>query len=150
MPQSLVQNIHHTVFSTKGRHKWINQEWEADLFRQIGGILQRMGCKLLAAGGNSDHIHLLSSIERKMSIPEYVAKVKSASSLWIHRNIPGKKLFAWQNGYASFSVSESNIPAVTRYIRQQRIHHQRYAFQIELKALLERHKLKYDERWLWN
>ncbi len=150
MPQSLVQNIQHTVLSTKDRYKWINDNWEAALFKQIGGILNKLGCKLLAAGGYSDHIHLLSVVDRKLSIPEYVSKVKSASSFWIHKNIPGKKKFSWQSGYASFSVSESMVPAVTRYIQTQREHHDRRGFQDELKSLLAKHKLKYDERYLWN
>ena len=47
MPQSLVQNIQHTVFSTKERYKWIDNNWEASLFKQIGGTLNRMGCRLL-------------------------------------------------------------------------------------------------------
>ena len=150
MPQSLVQNIQHTVFSTKERYKWIDNNWEALLFRQIGGILNRMGCQLLAAGGYSDHVHLLSIVDRQLSIPEFVSKVKSASSFWVHKNIPNAKKFAWQRGYASFSVSESMVPVVRRYILKQREHHHRQGFQDELKILLVKHKLEYDERYLWN
>ena len=112
--------------------------------------MKKLGCTLIAAGGYSDHIHLLSVVDRKLSIHEFVSKVKSASSFWIHKNIPGMKIFAWQRGYSSFSVSKSMIPAVVRYIQRQREHHHRQGFQDELKTLLARHNLKYDERYLWN
>ena len=150
MPQSLVQNFQHTVFSTKDRFRWIDEDWEEALFIQIGGIQNRLGCKLIAAGAWYDHIHLLSMINRKLAVPEFVSKVKSSSSFWIHKNIPGRKKFAWQRGYSSFSVSRSNIPAVRRYIKNQRNHHHGQGFESELRLLLAKHGLEYDERYLWN
>ena len=150
MSQSLVQNIQHTVFSTQDRYGWIDEAWEEDLFKKIGGILNKLGCILIAAGAYDDHIHLLSKVEKTMSTSKFVSKVKSASSFWIHRQIQGKKKFAWQKGYSSFSVSKSQIPVVKKYILQQRDHHRKQGYQDELKALLTRHDLKYDERYLWN
>lgn len=150
MPQSLVQNIQHTVFSTKDRYRWIDESWEKSLFNKLGGILEKLGCTLIAAGAYYDHIHLLSIVDRKLSIPEFVSKVKSSSSFWIHKNIQGKNKFAWQRGYSSFSVSRSNIPAVKRYVQSQREHHRRKGFKYELKTLLARHQIEYDERYLWN
>ena len=128
MPQSLVQNFQHTVFSTRDRFRWIDKDWEEALFKQIGGILKKLGCTLIAAGANNDHIHLLSMVDRNLAIPEFVSKVKSASSFWIHKNIRGKQKFAWQRGYASFSVSKSKIPDVKKYIKSQRDHHHRQGF----------------------
>ena len=150
MPQSLVNNVHHTVFSTKDRMKMVGDEWSQELYRYIGGSLNRIGCRLICAGGISDHVHLLSSIDKKMGVSDFVMKVKSSSSSWIHKNIPGRTKFARQRGYASFSVSESRIEGVTKYIQNQREHHQHRGFQEELKSLLEKHNLKYDERYLWN
>jgi REP-associated tyrosine transposase len=150
MPQSLVLNLHHTVFSTKNRIRMIGDEWSEELYRYIGGNMNRIGCKLIEAGGTSDHIHLLSSIDKKVSLPELVNRVKSSSSYWIHQRIPGMKKFCWQRGYASFSVSASQENLVIRYIQNQDKHHTRYGFQKELLRLLHSHGLKYDERYLWN
>jgi len=150
MPQSLVQNIHHTIFSTKERIRWIEDDWEKALFKQISWKMKKIGCTLLEAGAYYDHVHILSIIDRSLAIPEFVSKIKSYSSYWIHRNIPGKKNFAWQRGYSSFSVSRSNIPAVRKYIRNQRLHHGRQGFKDELRALLDRNHVKYDERYLWD
>jgi putative transposase len=150
MPQSLVQNLQHTVFSTKGRLKMIEDEWEQELYSYIGGILNKMDCRLISAGGTADHIHMLSSLNKKTGIPDVVMKVKSSSSAWIHNSIPGRSKFAWQRGYASFSVSESQVKRVFTYIENQAEHHHRRSFQEELRFLLDRHRLKYDERYLWD
>jgi REP-associated tyrosine transposase len=150
MPQSLVQNLHHTVFSTKNRIRMIGDEWSKELYRYIGGNMNKIGCKLIKAGGTSDHIHLLSSIDKKVSLSELVNRVKSSSSYWIHQRIPGMKKSCWQRGYASFSVSESQADLVIRYILNQDKHHTKYGFQEELLRLLHSHGLKYDERYLWN
>jgi len=149
MPQSLVQNIHHTIFSTKEQIRWIEEEWEKDLFRQISWKMSKIDCTLLEVGGYHDHVHLLSIINRNLSLPEFVSKIKSYSSYWVHRNIPKKKKFAWQSGYSSFSVSRSNIPAVKKYIQSQRSRHGRQGFKDELRALLDRNHVKYDERYIW-
>ena len=62
MPQSLVQNLHHTIFSTKGRAKMIRGRWATELYSYIGGIMKRMNCRLISAGGTKDHMHLLTSL----------------------------------------------------------------------------------------
>ena len=57
--------------------------------------------------------------------------------------------FQWQGGYADFSVSQSNLQAVTAYIAGQEEHHRKVSFQDELRALLGRHELQWDERYVW-
>ena len=150
MPQSLVQNLQHTVFSTKGRIRLVGDDWSEELYRYIGGNMNKIGCKLIEAGGKSDHLHLMSSVDKKVSLSEFVNRIKSSSSCWIHKRIPGMKGFSWQRGYASFSASQSNVESVISYIQNQDKHHARYGFQEELLGLLQRHGLKYDERYLWN
>ncbi len=150
MSQSLVQNLQHTVFSTKGRINLIGDEWSDELYRYIGGNMNKIGCKLIEAGGLNDHIHLFSSLDKRISLSQFVNRIKSSSSYWIHKRVPGMKGFAWQSGYASFSVSESQANYVIKYIQNQRRHHSKYGFQDELLRLLRRHSLKYDERYLWN
>ena len=109
-----------------------------------------MNCRLISAGGVGDHIHLLASLDKTISISELVMKIKALSSGWVHNKIPGGRKLAWQRGYAPFSVSESNINAVKRYIENQPEHNRQLAFQEELVLLLDKHHLEYDERYLWN
>ena len=150
MSQTLVKNLQHIVFSTKANYKMIRGEWAPDLYSYIGAVMKSMNCRLISAGGVGDHIHLLASLDKTISISELMMKIKALSSGWVHNKIPGGRKFAWQRGYASFSVSESNINAVKRYIENQPEHHRQLAFQEELILLLDKHHLEYDERYLWN
>jgi hypothetical protein len=49
--------------------------------------------------------------------------------------------FAWQNGYGTFSVSESSVEAVTAYISDQAEDHRKFSYQEELRELLKRHRV---------
>jgi len=149
VPQSLVRNVQHTIFSTKSRVQMIGGKWAPELYGFIGGIMKRMNCCLISAGGTADHIHLLTSLGKTISVSDLVMKVKSLSSAWVHNNVPGGRKFSWQRGYASFSVSESRVEEVKRYIENQLEHHRQYCFQDELRTLLCNHNLEYDERYLW-
>jgi REP-associated tyrosine transposase len=148
MTQSFTQNLQHIIFSTKSRDNWIDPSWEKDLYSYIGGILKRIDCKLLTAGSISDHIHLLTSIDKNLTIPEVVRKIKSSSTNWVKKNIQNRGGFAWQNGYAAFSVSNSNVDKVQNYIMNQRNHHKKINFEEEIKLFLDKHKIPYDKRFL--
>ena len=150
MSQSLVQNLHHTFFSTKGRVKMIRGKWALELYGYIWGIMKKMNCRLISAGGTADHLHLLSSIGKTTMVSDMVMKVKSLSFAWVHTNVSGGEKFSWQRGYASFSVSESMVKDVKRYIEKQPEHHHQGCFQEELRTLLRKHNLEYDERYLWD
>jgi REP element-mobilizing transposase RayT len=112
--------------------------------------MKRRNCRPLSAGGTADHIHLLTSIGKTTMISDLVMKVKSLSSAWVHTNVSGGIKFSWQRGYASFSVSESMVEDVKGYIENQPEHHRQRCFQEELRTLLRKHNLEYDERYLWN
>ncbi len=149
MTQSFSQNLQHIFFSTKERNKWIDESWAEDLYGYIGGILGRIECQMLSAGGTSDHIHLLSIIDKKLTIPEVIRTIKSSSTTWIRKSIKSKKAFAWQIGYASFSIGKSQIPRVDKYIRNQRNHHRKIDYKDELRKFLKKYGLEYDEKYLW-
>ena len=148
MTQSFTQNLQHIIFSTKSRDNWIDASWEQDLYSYIGGILKRIDCKLLTAGGIPDHIHLLTSINKNLTIPEVVRKIKSSSTNWVKKSIRNKGSFAWQNGYAAFSVSNSKVDQVQSYIKKQRYHHKKINFEEELKLFLDKYRIPYDKRYL--
>lgn len=149
MGQSFVQNLQHIIFSTKNRRKWIDESWKDDLHAYIGGILRGIDCSMKAAGGASDHIHILTAVDKKIPITDVVRTVKASSTNWIKKTVKNGKEFSWQQGYASFSVSQSNIRKVEHYIRNQRKHHQCVGYKDELRKILDIHGLEYDEKYLW-
>ena len=150
MPQSYVCLPIHVVFSTKKRIALIQPEWEERLFAYTGGVLRNEKCVLLAAGGMPDHVHLLISWAKEKSVAEVLRIIKTNSSKWIHETIPGQGDFAWQAGYGAFAVSQSNVEQVKRYIANQKEHHRKMTFQEEFLAILKRHGIAYDERYVWN
>jgi putative transposase len=150
MPQSLAAMYAHLVWSTKNRTPSIRPEWEPRLHEYIGGIVAERGGVLLVAGGMPDHIHLLVSLGREWSLADLLRDVKAGSSKWVHDEFPEDRGFAWQSGYGAFSVSLSNLEAVTRYIRDQARHHRKMSFQDEFRKLLRKHGLTWDERYVWD
>jgi putative transposase len=149
MPQSFI-NLHvHITFSTKERRPWIKADFRPRLHDYIGGIVANHGSVLSAAGGIADHMHLLVSLGKQIAISDLVRDIKSVSSAWIHDTFPDLAYFAWQTGYGAFGVSFSDLGRVKEYIATQEEHHRKLTFQEEFLALLDRHQIPYDPRFLW-
>jgi len=149
MPHSYTSIMVHVVFSTKDRKPQIDIALEERLYPYLGGILRELGGKLFTVNGVEDHIHLLAAMKATTSIAEIVGKIKGSSSKWIHEKFPDRSRFAWQRGYAAFSVSESQVARVAAYIDRQKNHHQRASFQDEFLRLLQGHRIMPDEKYLW-
>jgi putative transposase len=79
-----------------------------------------------------------------------VEEVKTDSSKWIKTKGVDFRRFQWQRGYGTFSIGQSQVPALKRYIARQRIHHQRVTFQDEYRKFLESYGIAYDERYVWD
>jgi REP element-mobilizing transposase RayT len=150
MPQSFAAVYVHIVFSTKHRTPAIRSDWSERLYQYIGGIVANGRGELLAVGGMPDHVHLLVSLGRDWSLANLLREAKAGSSKWVHDHFPNDVEFSWQNGYGAFSVSKSNLPAVKQYIADQEKHHLTMSFQDELRELLRRHGIEWDERYIWD
>jgi REP element-mobilizing transposase RayT len=120
------------------------------LYEYCGGILESQKSCLIAAGGTADHIHFLVSLGREASIAETVRLVKSNTSKWMHETFPEQRTFQWQAGYGAFGVSLSSVPTVKRYVANQEERHKTRSFQEEFRAFLIRHRLAYDEKYVWD
>jgi putative transposase len=140
----------HVVFSTKDRVPSIRDAFRDRLHEYMAGIAQNEFGTALEINSVDDHIHGLISLQTDTSISDAMQRWKSLSSGWIHKTFPSEKDFAWQTGYSAFSVSQSNADRVMRYIENQPAHHKRQTFQEELIALLEKHGIKYDPRYIWD
>ncbi len=148
MAHSFSNLLTHVIFSTRGRQPFLTPDLRPDLLAYMGGIVRKLRGKTIESSAPLDHVHCLLSLPATLSVAEALRVLKANSSLWVHetRRLPA---FAWQTGYGAFSVSQSNVPAVLKYIRGQDQHHRRISFQEELITLLKRHGLSYDERYLW-
>jgi len=150
MPQSLARIITHIIFSTKNRERMIPTRIREDLSAYLGGILKQLDCHPLIVTTLADHVHLLCCLSRNRAVAEILREVKRGSSVWIKEKDPALAAFHWQAGYAAFSVSQSNVDTVHQYITNQEEHHRKLTFQEEFRAFLQRHRVEYDERYVWD
>jgi len=150
MPQSLASLHIHLVFSTKNREPLITDNVRAELHAYMAVVLQNLGCTPVLINSVEDHIHLLFDLGRTTSISKAVEDVKKSSSKWIKTQGAEFAGFAWQAGYGAFAVSESNVETVRQYVANQREHHRKKTFQEEFRQFLERHRISFDERYVWD
>jgi len=147
---SYVTSYFHFVFSTKERRPLITPDLQQRLWPYLGGIARENKMKAIEIGGVADHVHLLLSLPATMAPAKAMQLIKGGSSKWIHETFPEHRLFAWQEKYGAFSVSVSQVDPTTDYIKDQENHHQKKSFQEEFLALLKKHRIAYDERYLWD
>jgi len=151
MPQSLSSVYIHLVFSTKERRPFLRDQIIREKpHAQLGGISKTLECPPLIVGGVEDHVHLLCRFGRTISQAEWVKELKRVSNGWLKEQSNEFADFEWQGGYADFSVSQSNLEHVKRYIANQEEHHQKMTFQDELRAFLQKHEIEFDERYVWD
>ncbi len=150
MPQSLVKNYIHIVFSTKYRKNIIAEDIEAEVFAYLGGACKQFGCQPIIVGGTSNHVHILCMLSKKITLIKLLEEIKSSSSKWIKTKGERFLNFYWQDGYGSFSVSPKDVDMITRYIQNQKRHHNKSTFEDEYRKILEKHKVEFDERYVWD
>lgn len=149
MSQSLNKIYTHIIFSTKNREDILPSTNLDNIHRYIGGIINRNLCKSIIVGGTTNHIHILCELASTVSIAMLLQEIKRSSSKWIKNEYPKLQYFAWQNGYAAFSVSQSKVAIVTHYICNQQEHHQKKSFREELIDFLKSYHVEYNEEYLW-
>jgi REP element-mobilizing transposase RayT len=150
MPQSLARIYIHLVFSTKNRERLITDRVRESLHAYMATVLQNLGCAGVFINSVEDHVHILFELARTVSVSKAVEDVKKSSSKWIKTQGQEFGRFAWQAGFGAFSVSESNVEIVRNYIANQREHHRVKSFQEEFRAILERHRIAFNERYVWD
>ena len=139
----------HVVFSTKNREPWITPRVEDQVWSYLGGICRAHGVKAQHVGGVDDHVHLLVGFPPTLALSEWMKRLKGESSKWISDELPQMRGFAWQDGYGAFSYSHSHIGAVMKYIQNQELHHKKKTFRQEYKQLLEKFKIPYEDKYLF-
>jgi len=150
MPQSLANVLVHLIFSTKHRERLIRPEIEEELFAYLASVCRACGCPAQKIGGTDDHVHVACSLSRTITLSKLLEEIKKRSSKWIKTKGACYARFSWQGGYGAFSIGQSQLPSVRRYIAEQREHHRHRTFQEEFREFLEKYQIKYDERYVWD
>ncbi len=139
--------LYHIVYATKGRAPLIMSDLKSRLDAYLGGIVSGLDGVPIEINGMAEHIHLLVRLRPTISVSDFLSKLKSVSSLWAKRQTKGR--FAWQAKYGAFTVSESQVGKVRKYIREQEKHHRTMSFEEEFEALLKSSRIEFDEKYLW-
>lgn len=138
MSHAYSRNYVHIVFSTKDRRPWIRDT--AAMWTKLAESAATYGVGILEINGTNDHAHILIDLPPKIAVATLVRAMKADSSKWMNES---EHLFAWQQGYASLSVSASNLNAVADFIRNQPQHHANRSFQDEYTTLLRKHGINF-------
>jgi putative transposase len=116
------------------------------LYRYFIGIGKNLHIGIIDVGGIANHVHLLMALPSDISLAKAIQALKANSSRWLREHGVD---FAWQEGYAAFSVSASQREGVRRYIENQAEHHRRRTFEDEFVALLQKSGVKYDPHFVF-
>jgi putative transposase len=149
MAQSLSKLYVHLIFHIKNPHTPILNKDKKDLFAYIGSIIKDNNSIPILINGVEDHLHILCVMSKNIAFAKLTEEIKRHSSRWIKTLGTHYKQFAWQGGYAGFSVSQSLHDKTKHYIENQEEHHKKMTFKEELVAFLKEYGIEYDERYLW-
>ncbi|MBC8553335.1 MAG: IS200/IS605 family transposase [Candidatus Brocadiales bacterium] len=150
MASTLTNLLYHIVFTTRKKQNLIIPALSDELYPYIGGIIREEKGKLLKIEGTLNHVHILARFSAFVSVSEMMRCIKGSSSKWVNENSKITSHFSWQRGYGAFSVSESSVENVISYIGNQEEHHKKITFEEELMLLLQKHKISYDEKYIWD
>jgi putative transposase len=150
LAQSFSKILLHLVFSTKNRERWIRNSFQPKLFAYLAGACRAVGCKAYRVGGTEDHVHISCTLPRTLTVSKLLEEIKKSSSAWVKNQDEKLRSFSWQAGYGAFSLGESQLPQLLRYIGNQSEHHRIVTFQEEFLEFLKRYGVDYDERYLWD
>ena len=129
----------HCVWSTKDRYPWLEKPIDERLYQYMIGIVRNEGGVVCVINGMPDHVHVLISLAPTILVSTLIGVVKRQSTLFLHATYPGMCNFSWQKGFSVFSVSNSMVPVVKKYIEQQKQHHEKLLFTDEYFKLLQKH-----------
>jgi putative transposase len=133
----------HLIWGTHQRERILHNEAAASVSQYLTQYSAEKGIYMKINHVNADHTHALIDLPTNLSIEEVLQLFKGSSSHWVNSNAIVQQKFAWGRGYGAFSVSESNVDAVAKYIASQEQHHRVRTFAEELKDFIERHGLQW-------
>ena len=148
MSQSLSKMYVHAIFHVKSDECLIEPENDKELYSYIGGVLGLSKSIPIAINGIDNHIHVLCIMSKNISLANLLEEIKDNSSRWIKTLGPHYREFSWQGGYSGYSVSQSRVPFVKKYIENQKEHHKTQTFKNEYIQFLKENEIDYNEDYL--
>ena len=148
MSGSYTNLLYHIIFSTKDRRPFITTEYQDRLYEYVGGTVRNLGGISLALNGTEDHLHLLAKLRPIASLADVLRDLKANATGWMHDLFPELEDFSCQRGYGAFTVSQSHVEAVSRYIAGQKEHHHKISFRDEFIRFLKENEIEFDERYV--
>jgi putative transposase len=138
------------VFAVQGRGNFLQDPWRVEVFKYISGIIKVKNQKPIIVNGIKNHVHIFVGLKPSMAVSNLVRDIKNNSSNFINEKkwVSGK--FSWQEGFGSFSYSNSQVEQVYNYILNQEKHHKQKTFKEEYLEFLKKFEIDYDERYLFD
>ena len=150
MANTYTQLYVHIVFSVKGRSSQISADWKEELYKYINGVTKYRKQKLMVIGGISNHIHLLIGFNPACPLSDLMREIKSNSSKWINEKRLATGRFEWQSGYGAFTIGQSQVDKVAKYILNQEEHHWTKTFREEYIEFLKAYKVDYNPDYVFD
>ena len=144
------QLLYHVVFSTKNRQRWLTDGFRENVFAYMAGAAKDLNGFAIKVGGFYDHAHLLVRIPAKIAVSDFVGQLKASTSKHINETSGLIRKFGWQDGFGAFTVSVSVKDAVVAYIENQMEHHKKQNLEDEYLAMLAKHEVEYDPKYVFN
>lgn len=138
------------VFAVQNRNALIQPNWEADLYKYITGIVQNKGQKMLSINGTSNHIHFFIGLKPSCCLSDLVREIKKSSNSFIKEKKFSKFNFQWQEGFAAFSYSQSQLSDVVKYIENQKTHHNKRTFKEEYLSFLKAFEIDFKDEFVFD
>ncbi|MCD4819665.1 MAG: transposase [Candidatus Cloacimonetes bacterium] len=141
MSHSLTRIWIHSVWGIKNRFPFLSDTTRNEIIDHLKIKFDEFGCGVRIINGTEDHIYSLFLLNKNDSLKAIMKSIKGESSHWINETNFYKAKFSWQIGYGAFSVSESLVKKVERYIRNQKEHHKKTSFKEEWDLLIKKHNI---------
>ena len=150
MANTYTQLYFHIVFAVKGRNNFISENWKDELYKYISGIIANKDQKLMIMNGMPNHIHLLIGTKPNCNLSDLIRDIKANSSKWINEKKFTNFHFEWQTGFGAFTVSQSGVPKVIEYIKNQEEHHRKKTFKEEYVEFLKAYQIDFQDEYLFD
>ena len=150
MANTYTQLYFHIVFAVKGRSNYISEQWKDELYKYISGIIANKNQKLMIVNGMPNHIHLLIGTKPNCNLSDLIRDIKANSSKWINEKKFTNFHFEWQTGFGAFTVSQSGVPKVIEYIKNQEEHHRKKTFKEEYVEFLKAYQIDFKDEYLFD
>ena len=154
MANTFTNIVLHVIFAVKKAQNKLPKDSREKLYHYLASAINERGHHTIEIGGTANHVHILFRYSGKELIEELIRDLKSSSTKFVNKEYLSPFLFGWQSGYACFSANYNEYDQLQRYIKNQEQHHAHYqnrglTLQEELKLLLKRADMTYDNRYLF-